>query len=541
VIFDERPKPFLLQKLGWFRENAEQIPILAYIPTHLLYKKTMLAAGPLDLEAEEKVMPFNNVWDSTVLTTNGRLLRSDGFPAEGTEAEDVTPYDDLNTGEKFIKLISSMVGCIALTDQGRLFSWGSGTDAGTWTTTYNLRSIPQYTTDNNIVEINQDRYNQYFDYDEGNIIVDIFAAGGTGGAFALMNNGKVYSWGRNINGVLFRPTSVNGGLYEFRYPLDITAYIELNEGEQVERIEHSKYPMFFTSDNRMIMGRVLSDNPVAIEPISEYNWTSILGTGNYITGVNRAFNYLIANDGKIFYRNFSNVLYDRTSYFEALLNEGEVLVKFLREDAENLDSTADASYVLTSQNRVLAFGSNIIGDDQTASITAPIVLNDNGIELDAEFEEYITDIKVHALQNEYNNFNDNGWIAIHTNLGKMTVYPYGTPTESTEYAGVMGLAVQSETLLNGEVMQDLVKTGDSDEYILKELKITRGAILDVFYDFAPDKLNKFYVADVKTDLVSINYIANLVPYKYDADKEAEEDQNTSNGEYLDFNSDEYGI
>ena len=101
--------------------------------------------------------------------------------------------------------------------------------------------------------------------------------------------------------------------------------------------------------------------------------------------------------------------------------------------------------------------------------------------------------------------------------------------------------VINEVILRGNETRQLVETGESEDYILQELKITRGAILDVFYDFAPDKLNKFYVADVKTDLVSINYIANLVPYKYDADKEAEEDQNTSNGEYLDFNSDEYGI
>jgi len=37
--------------------------------------------------------------------------------------------------------------------------------------------------------------------------------------------------------------------------------------------------------------------------------------------------------------------------------------------------------------------------------------------------------------------------------------------------------------------------------------------------------NLFYVTDVKVDTISINYVANLMPYKYDNPNEGEPDSN----------------
>lgn len=101
--------------------------------------------------------------------------------------------------------------------------------------------------------------------------------------------------------------------------------------------------------------------------------------------------------------------------------------------------------------------------------------------------------------------------------------------------------VVNELLLNGKETSDLVKTGVSQNYELKELKITRGAVIDIFYDFNPDKLNKFYVADVKTDLISINYVANLVPFKYDMPSESPEDASKANQPYLNVKTEDMGF
>lgn len=80
--------------------------------------------------------------------------------------------------------------------------------------------------------------------------------------------------------------------------------------------------------------------------------------------------------------------------------------------------------------------------------------------------------------------------------------------------------------LEGDEYQDLVNTGESQNYVLKPLRILRGTIVDIHYDFLPDNTNKFYVTDVKVDTVSINYVANLMPYKYDKALEGDQDYNT---------------
>lgn len=124
--------------------------------------------------------------------------------------------------------------------------------------------------------------------------------------------------------------------------------------------------------------------------------------------------------------------------------------------------------------------------------------------------------------------------------------------------------VVNEVLLEGAEIKELVETGESDTYELRPLEIKRGTLLDVFFDFSPEArtatetydgnispfdrpidsstaLNRFYVTDPKIDTVSINYTCKLMAYKYDAAKEATEDQNPSNGEYLEFDSDSFDV
>lgn len=101
--------------------------------------------------------------------------------------------------------------------------------------------------------------------------------------------------------------------------------------------------------------------------------------------------------------------------------------------------------------------------------------------------------------------------------------------------------IVNEILLNGNEIQQLTETGESDNYILKPLKILRGTLIDVYYDFMPTNINRFYVVEPKVDTVSINYTCNIMPYKYDEPHQAAEEQNPANGTYLKFNSDEHGI
>lgn len=90
-------------------------------------------------------------------------------------------------------------------------------------------------------------------------------------------------------------------------------------------------------------------------------------------------------------------------------------------------------------------------------------------------------------------------------------------------------------IISGKDYQDLVKYGESDRYILKPLKIIRGTLIDVFYDFLPDSINRFQVVDVRVDTVSINYIASLRPYRY----RVEPKEDGTQEQYLDFDSERY--
>lgn len=57
IIFNERPSVQLLRKYGWYREDQDILPIVAYIPTHLIYDKEKLAEveqEKLELEPDEE-------------------------------------------------------------------------------------------------------------------------------------------------------------------------------------------------------------------------------------------------------------------------------------------------------------------------------------------------------------------------------------------------------------------------------------------------------------------------------------------------------
>ena len=101
--------------------------------------------------------------------------------------------------------------------------------------------------------------------------------------------------------------------------------------------------------------------------------------------------------------------------------------------------------------------------------------------------------------------------------------------------------VVNEVLLEGDDFHALVKDGESDDYELKELKVIRGTKVDVYYDFMEESWNSFYVADVNTDLESINYVARLVPFKVDSEGQAPEDSNKSNNQFLNIKTEDAGL
>lgn len=98
-------------------------------------------------------------------------------------------------------------------------------------------------------------------------------------------------------------------------------------------------------------------------------------------------------------------------------------------------------------------------------------------------------------------------------------------------------SIVNETSLYNRKFKSIIRDED-EEFELRPLRITRGAILDIKYDFVDKPDSKFYVAESKIDTVSLQYIARLVPYKH---VEARQDTDDINITHLNFDTDAHGI
>lgn len=128
---------------------------------------------------------------------------------------------------------------------------------------------------------------------------------------------------------------------------------------------------------------------------------------------------------------------------------------------------------------------------------------------------------------------------------------------------INGKEVNNYDVFAGIDFRRLIKEGHTDKYELKPLEVIRGTLVDIEYDFLPkltdgkdDPLgitNRFFVADVKVDPISLNYVANLMPYRFPLDKTGEVDsaekvvkdkdgkELDGNQSYITFDSSKYGM
>lgn len=505
VIFDERPKPQLLQRYGWYRENSDNVPILAYIPTHLLYQKSLVGNGDLTLEYGEYILPFDNTYDSTIITSHSRLLRKvDG------EYVDISNTISLSSGESIKKLISSKVGVIILSTSGRMFSWGRINDDG-WSTPFILRNMNMVTIDNTPTEISSRSYND-FGYNTGEKIKDIFSIGTYTGAIALMESGKIYVWGHNHQGKLFKPST---SYYDYiAEPSDRTSSFLLMAGETVIDIKMIGFSTVAVTDK----GRFIYASGMTIAPVT--TWFAGLESGEEFTNITGSYysTYLKTNKGRYFnVYNPSIAPINITNYFGSLLEDDEEIISFKSPADRSHTRRAIVNYqaplyIITNKGRL--FSNDIIFNTSTiiSSYASPTLVTT--LPMSIEHNEKPVDISfnMEAYEGEY-------IIYIYTNLGRVLKYEVLNASVSSDELEVYAESVINSVSLDGDDMLSIAENGESDNYKLKEISITRGAIIDIKYDFLTDRdlndrISRFYVADVKVDLVSLNYVANLVPYKY---------------------------
>lgn len=182
-------------------------------------------------------------WQSMALSSEGRIYtwgdNSYGGLGNGESIytnqyapAEITKYFNLSVEEKVISLSSGYQHSSAVTNQGRLFMWGQSKNGqiGDGRLTYSM--LPLDIT-------------QYFNLSEGEMIVNSGLSTFSSSAFTSDN--RVFTWGGNSYGVLG-----DGSTSTKTTPYDVTENMDLNDNEHILSSAYIEHMMVVTSDSRVI-------------------------------------------------------------------------------------------------------------------------------------------------------------------------------------------------------------------------------------------------------------------------------------------------
>lgn len=174
---------------------------------------------------------------SSVLTSDGRVFTwgynysgqlGDGATSKKTTPVDITDAFELNLNETIVYVSMNVHRSSAITSQGRVFTWGNNEFGQLGDGTRINRHVP--------IDITSQ-----FTLNEGEIIVSISYAS------ALSSENRVFTWGRNNSGQIGDGTMIDSST-----PKDITNQFNLNEGEVIVSVASiSGVSSATTSDGRI--------------------------------------------------------------------------------------------------------------------------------------------------------------------------------------------------------------------------------------------------------------------------------------------------
>lgn len=478
ITFDQRPSVKLLQKYGWYRDEQEVSPIIAYIPTHLLYDM-------------DKLIKHTN------FTTNNGNPDDLNLPNYSihTTSEDlkyIVYYrdNDLNTFEIYNQLEHDSVLTNALK-----------AEIGTSTVT-------------NIVITEREDYILISLEEDGSLENRIYHITHSIHGVTIeqqiapneFTTAKLYSARFLAPDKLVVTTAGQVLLYQINFnTFTFTLLHETNTG--IRTIIND-----VMGDLILLQQQVLTHKGVQIYRI-ESNKLNRLSVGLETIGLEKG---RISLDGKTITLLDSN---QRLRVYKVIKNTLKQLfiipVKDYKPGTINLEMNNTYIYVtgeLKSRPGFIEFKAYEYNDET--------YINHANLDIDLNIFPNIGDTTILIPEN------NNSKIYLLDSING--AYAEISMTNEDNYAK----AVANYTLLTGEDMGPLVEYGESDNYILEPLYIQRGALIDIKYgyDFIDIEHNEsienlFYVTDVKVDTISINYVANLMPYKYDNPNEGEPDSN----------------
>lgn len=277
-------------------------------------------------------------------------------------------FTDLSPGEHVLSIKSGNLHSIALTNQGKIFSWGDGSSGALGTGGTTSRLIPTVTPINALIS--------------NEIIVAIEVGGNH--SLALTSNGRVFGWGLNSRGQLGIGSTINS------LTPTLLTFPNLLSSERIQSIHAGNEHNFAITTNGRVFGwgfnasNVLGNNTsvnstVSLPTLFTFNLnqgetiTKIYPgiTHNFaITSAQRVFAWGLNSSGQLGLGNSSNRTTPTLVDFSGSLTFGETMVDFA------LGSTH--SIAITSSGRVFTWGNNSngqLGNGTTSSSSTPVLVS----------------------------------------------------------------------------------------------------------------------------------------------------------------------
>ncbi len=259
-----------------------------------------------------------------VITSTGRLIgwgnNETGELGDNTffvrqSPIDITPFFNLDIGEKISEVVPGFYHTLAVTSEGRIFTWGKNFQGQLGDGTRLTRMTPTDIT-----------AKFYFAEDESiaEIVIEkgIFAC-----TFLLTSTGRLFSWGYNLHGQLGIDSKINNP-----EPTDISESFRLTEAETITRIQaNNMHVVAITSTNRIwawgynstgqIGNKTRIDAPEPIEITEEFGLNNVEVVEDIQTG--SLHSVLTTSFGRVFIWGNEQIseLEDKTSVYKTTPSE----------------------------------------------------------------------------------------------------------------------------------------------------------------------------------------------------------------------------
>lgn len=246
---------------------------------------------------------------------------------------DITNRFYLNLDEVIIEIAAGYHHTLAISNQGRVFSWGNNEFNQLGDTTTHNRNEPIEITDQ-------------FNLSAGEMVIKI--AAGAYSSLCITNLGNLFAWGPNGYGLQADDGTLFGSLpFHSQFPLRATGTFNLNENEMITQI-YTGYDYSFVSTNQ---GRIFSwgDNDygqlgigssIFIRYPTEISANFNLNDGEFVSKIasGREHSLAITNENRIFSwgRNLFGVLGDGTTTTKRTLPTEITFLNYLENYAEQV-------------------------------------------------------------------------------------------------------------------------------------------------------------------------------------------------------------